>query len=336
MIITDPQKLQKTLRTIQPVSVAVAYIGKAWLTYLDEQSLPQTLVVSPTLGSHPPAIAKAIQKLGIDNVHFLDELHAKIYLGNKQALVGSCNLSHGGFRDKEETAVLITDEKQILVLHATIARYIDFARRDYPNARAKRDRLAKLYLEHKNAPKSHGPKRRSRKTPNIGNYDVDAGQHRIHVAWGQPDNITFNKEAVYNSEPAAKNQNLDAYFGSCLLFHENDDIRKGDWILYWHNTNKGMPRRNGEISWIFVDAVIAYGVKDDKYTKLAGEIKARDAHPEPFLLDDRTKNRIRTCLTFGQFAALRSEDDNKIWYLNDADKVVPDFLRCIQRRRPRR
>ena len=248
MIITDPQKLQETLRTIQPVSVAVAYIGKAWLTYLDGQSLPQTLIVSPTLGSHPPAIAKAIKTLGIDNVYFLDALHAKIYLGNNHALVGSYNLSHGGFRDKEETAVLITDQAQILALQATIARYIALARLDYPNAKAKRERLAKLRQEHKNAPKSRSPKRRSRKAPNIGDY-VLAGQHRTHVAWGQPDNnVIFNEKAVYKSEPAAKHQNLEEYFRDYLLFHEDDDICKGDWILYWHSTNKGMPRKNGEIS----------------------------------------------------------------------------------------
>ena len=121
MIIADPKKLKETLRTIQPVSVAVAYISKAWLTYLDARSLPKTLIVSPTLGSDPSAIDKAINMLGIGNIHFLDELHAKIYLGNQQALVGSCNLSHGGFRDNEETAVLVTDRKQILALQGIIA-----------------------------------------------------------------------------------------------------------------------------------------------------------------------------------------------------------------------
>lgn len=328
MIITDPQKLQETLRTIQPVSVAVAYIGKAWLTYLDGQSLPQTLIVSPTLGSHPPAIAKAIKTLGIDNVYFLDALHAKIYLGNNHALVGSCNLSHGGFRDKEETAVLITDEKQILVLHATIARYIALARLDYPNAKAKRERLAKLRQEHKNAPKSRSPKRKLRKTPDVRDY-VLAGQHRIHVAWGQPDETQFNEGAIYASQPAARGQNLDNYFGPLLYFHENDDVRKGDWILYWHCTNSGMPRKNGEISWIFVDVVVPHGVKDPVYTKFAGEIRGRNVLPEPFHLDSQTKDRIRACLVSDQFAALRSEDD-EIWYLDKADALVPNFLRCLR------
>ncbi len=332
MIITDSEHLQRTLCTIKPVSVAVAYIGDKGLTYLPKP--PKTLIVSPTLGSNPSEIAKAMNDVGVDQVYFLDELHAKIYLGKTRALVGSCNLSHGGFRDKEETAVLITDPAQIRSLRAIMAHYIALALRQYPTADSKRARLKTLREEHKRAPKTGGPKRRPTIIPHIADYDVRnilKGRDRIHVAWGQPDELTYNKKKIYESEPKARGQNPDDYFGPSLTFHEDDDIRPGDWILYWSCRDNGRPRANGKISWIFVHSVVPRGIRDDQYTTLAGQINDQEPSLEPFKLDNLTKETIRSCLASDQFAALRSEDD-QIWHLEQADAVVPDFLQCVQAR----
>lgn len=329
-IITDPQQLQDTLRAIMPVSVAVAYIGDKGLAYLDKP--PKTLIVSPTVGSNPSEIGKAMRNKAIGQVYFLDELHAKIYLGETQALVGSCNLSHGGFQAKEEAAVLITDSAQILSLQATMARYIALARRQYPTKDSKNARLKKLREEHKRASKIRHPKRKPIKTPKIADYDirnVREGRDRIHVAWGQPYEVTYNKKAIYESTPDARDQDLDDYFGDLLIFHEDDNIYPGDWILYWCCNNDGLPRKNGEISWIFVDAVIPRGVKDDNYTKIAVQLNDRKPPSSPFDLDDHTKQAIRSCLVAREFAPLRSEDDTT-WYLKQADAVVPEFLLCVQ------
>ena len=75
------------LREVMPTHVAAAYVGRDWRTYIDTQQLKE-IVVSPTLGSNPYAIAEIAKDIGWENVHFLINLHAKIYLGGERCRSG--------------------------------------------------------------------------------------------------------------------------------------------------------------------------------------------------------------------------------------------------------
>ena len=96
-LITDPEALREALVDIRPRRAAVAYIGAAWRDLLGDASELEELVVSPTAGSNPWALEEICEELDWHNVHFLERLHAKIYIGPGRVIVGSPKLSSNGF-----------------------------------------------------------------------------------------------------------------------------------------------------------------------------------------------------------------------------------------------
>ena len=330
--IVGSEDLKKTLARIRPVSIAVAYVGKEWKTYLAKSRTLKEIVVSPTTGSNPKAIRQIIRRIGIDNVYFLDELHAKIYLGTKAALVGSCNLSDNGLSGHglEEAAVFLEHQEDLMALGAIIARYKAMARQAYPRADDKTKRLKALQIEWDSKPHNGRVVVRKRKVPALRDYPVNAPD-RIHIAWSQPDdNVRYNLKVIRRQIPEAKGVPIDKFFSDAMYFAEQDDFQSGDWILCWSCRDDGYPRKNGDVSWMFVHAVITNGVKDKKYPQLVGEIKGQSKPSEPFLLDASTKARIRECLCLPMFSALRSPDE-EMWCLEPADAVVSKFLQRVSK-----
>ncbi|WGS51118.1 phospholipase D family protein [Paraburkholderia sp. D15] len=102
--------IQRGLRKISPSQIAVAYVGIDWKAYILPEKL-QDIVLSPTIGTNPVAIVEIAEAIGWEHVHFLDNLHAKIYLGEHGAAVGSFNLTANGLSAAclQEAGFLVED-----------------------------------------------------------------------------------------------------------------------------------------------------------------------------------------------------------------------------------
>ncbi|CAJ8041604.1 Uncharacterised protein [Burkholderia pseudomallei] len=139
------REIKRALREIQPTSIAVAYVGIDWADYVDVSALKE-IVLSPTLGSNPFAIAKIASELGWDKVYFLDNLHAKIYLGVTGAAVGSFNLTANGLSAEglEEAGYVVRDRMAIEQLRVLLAQYRSQAQAAYPTTALKLERMAEL------------------------------------------------------------------------------------------------------------------------------------------------------------------------------------------------
>lgn len=70
-------EIKKSIKRCNPSKIAVAYIGSDWNMFVQNIDHLSTVIVSPTIGSNPRAIMDIARKIGWENVHFLDELHAK-------------------------------------------------------------------------------------------------------------------------------------------------------------------------------------------------------------------------------------------------------------------
>jgi len=132
-VLTDSKEIRAELKRLAAGRLAVAYIGADWREYVDARSL-KNVIVSPTLGSNPHAIADLVREIGWDNVHFLDNLHAKIYLGQGAALLGSANLSQNAFGDGNlfEAMVLVRGESATAKLDRTVNAYFYEAKLSRP------------------------------------------------------------------------------------------------------------------------------------------------------------------------------------------------------------
>lgn len=321
-ILASAKHLRNTLSDLQPNKVAVAFVGTGWKKYISAAHL-QEIVLSPTLGSNPKAIEELIEEIGLDRVHFLDELHSKIYLGEKGALLGSCNLSDNGISDAGllEAAVFLQEPTALRQLEATFNNYKTLALRRYPTQAAKKEKLRVLVKEW-NIAVWHGLVAAETSSPFLKDYR--SGLDRIHIVWHSHGELEYDNTAIGAVVPDA-GESPDDYFSSVLQFLEDDHVEPGDWVLSWHCRNDGYPRKNGDVSWLHVHHVVPHGVVGDTYTKLVGQASHLNRGAPPFELDPPTKKRIRAALESGRFPALLSLDD-EVWHQQPADDVTPEFL----------
>jgi hypothetical protein len=311
-LILSSKKIRENIERVQPSKIAVAYVGIGWDRYISITAIRE-IVVSPTLGTNPKAIEAIVDLLGFDKVHFLDKMHAKIYIGANSAVLGSCNLSDNGFSDAGliEAAVFLSAMDSVKKLELQFDQYRSLAIQQYPTKIDKIKRL-KWLLEQQNKAVFRGDFIESPEAAPLSEYSSKLD--RIHVVWYSGGDYKYNEAAcvAHNPELFVDNASIHDYFGAELQFLESDDIRVGDWLLTWRANDCGSPRKNGDISWMRVHCVVPSGVDDphSSYSKLVGEAKKLETGRPPFLLDERTKNLIRKALMADEFAVLRSNSDD--------------------------
>ena len=291
-VLTCPDDIRDALRGVQPISIAVAYVGDKWRDFVSTKLLRE-IILSPTLGSNPFAIEELMDVLGHDNVHFLDALHSKIYLGASSVLLGSCNLSQNGMSNhgRLEAAVILTDKESRQQLAAQIERYKASAQKAYPSLRKKEEQLQALKLQCDKA-QWFGLAPIANASPLIFNYKSNLD--RIHIAWYGSEEPKYAQTRIGDAIPDTRGNDPDDYFSATLQFHAKDDVRAGDWILCWRCNDDGLPRKSGDISWMYVHHVIPDGFDDEDYSKLVGEAK-KLRHPTDEAADSARAAVIIEC-----------------------------------------
>ena len=329
-LLTTAKATRAAIRKIMPRRIAVAYVGAQWRDYVVPKGVEE-IIVSPTLGSNPYAIRDLMRALGGDKVHFLDALHAKIYVGAKAAVVGSCNLSQNGMGDggREEVAIEVTDAATLRALEKTFARYKTMAQAQYRTRKAKDKALENL------TKKWHIAVARDlmgdeRQVPSLVDYPTEEGAPGIHVVPYYDETLQYNVPVVQAAIPGI-GKAVDDYVSDALSFFEEDEIKEGDWILAWNAYRNGLPRGQGNgMEWMYVHHVVPGGVTEADETKLTIEAASLRKPKEPFVLDRVTKNAVRAVLGTRAFPTLHPHKDD-FWPLAPADEVVPAFLTAVQK-----
>ncbi|GAA0719213.1 phospholipase D family protein [Dokdonella soli] len=330
-VLTRAKEIRNALHELQPSRIAVAYVGSGWEQYVSAERLKE-IVVSPTLGSNPYAIEEMMRKdkLGHENVYFLDNLHSKIYLGARAALVGSCNLSNNGMGDGGlfEMATLLTDQEIRTQLAMQIERYKAAARTLYPTRQKKLARLREL-KEQCDKAQWFGFVSAGSKIPSVQQYESKLD--RIHIVWCGSHVDEYSQAHIRSAVPAIREVGPDDYFSYTLQFLEEDDVRPHDWILCWRCNDDGSPRKGGDVSWFYVHHVVSNGFDTDDYPKLAGQASPKflKCPAPPFTLDPSTKALIRSTLGSCGFPELLSFDDS-LWRLGPADAVTHAFIDALK------
>ncbi|MHB8252183.1 MAG: phospholipase D family protein [Acidiferrobacter sp.] len=329
-LLTKATAIRTAIRAVKPSRIAVAYVGAQWRDYVAPKDIEE-IIVSPTLGSNPYAIRDLMKALGDDKVHFLNTLHAKIYLGAKAAVVGSCNLSQNGLGDKgrEEAAVQVTDAPTLRALEKAFSGYKAMAQAQYRTRKAKEKALEDLTKKWHIAV-TRDLVRDDRQVPSLTDYAIGGDGHRIHVSYYYAGEPTYNITAIQTAIPGMGNT-VDDYISDSLSFLEEDAIEEGDWILTWSAYRNGLPRtQNDDMGWMYVHHVVPGGAKEGDETKLAIEAAPLKKPKELFVLDSATKKAVREVLATREFPALHPYRDDR-WELAPADAVVPAFLAEVKK-----
>lgn len=280
--------ISPALKECNPYYVAVAYIGRDWKNFIDYENLKK-IIISPTIGSNPQAIEELASLIGWKSIFFLDNLHAKIYIGKKSVIIGSSNLSYNGLSAHgglEESAVKITDKEE--VKKATLHFYMlkKLATKAYPKQVMKKEKLCELKSIWSKASRNSIIKNELTNNISIHDYEVLTDQD-FYIVWHCIDDT----KCTYTS----KIDHVKALIGEELQFYDVDLIMPNKWVLYWKLTVKNKPDKIEKPVWVYIDEVIEGAVAasnpDDSYTKIAISRNDRDKLEPPFKL---TKNLIET------------------------------------------
>jgi hypothetical protein len=308
--------IKRALRNVSPISIAVAYVGIDWLTYIDTSTLKE-IVLSPTIGSNPVAIAQLVSRLGWENIYFLDNLHSKVYLGAVQATVGSFNLTANGLSAEglQEAGYIISEPEEITKLQALVNEYKALATAAYPTELVKSERLTELRAIWDRAIKT-GAIRNDSTSGNILDYVSTPGDPDVYVCctWGD---FTYNEQVV---SPSTISQSLS--------FLDTDEIKPDRWILCWSAGEDGYPNKC-DLYWLHIDEVVKDGAINKKYTRIAIERNDRLFLNYPFELTPATVDAIWAVLCSGEFPELLGDRDP--WSIRDTLPRLPEFLkRCVK------
>lgn len=188
-------EIRKAIKRCKPAKIAVAYIGDDWNRYIPDVNGLEAIIVSPTFGSNPRAIIDLAKKIGWDKVYFLDELHAKIYVGPGAAVIGSANLTCNGLSGEGliELCVEVNARETLNKLDTAFERLKECALRQYPTTDLKKARLIKLEKAWGTAIANRIIKNPNGKSTAFIDFEP-LGEDHFYVLWYQPDVFKYSKD----------------------------------------------------------------------------------------------------------------------------------------------
>lgn len=305
MHLIDNDTIQHAIKEISPTHIAVAYIGSDWDTFVDPNRI-QEIVLSPTLGSNPWAINQLQRRIGWDRIFFLDELHAKIYLGNDAAAIGSFNLTRNGFdvRGLLEYGVKIDTPQQVRQIRQQFGEIVELARARYPSAASKKQRLAKL-IEISNRAAAENILRFANLDASLANYQP-LTNNDFYVCWWQSYPLELDQSKKLRKLPELKELDLSDIAKDWTSARDDDPIEENKWVLLWHARMDGFPFARGKLKWLYVHQVIRDVVDNDHYKTLIMQRKHSHVPPEPFSVDSTaTQDALKACLALPKFKKYR-------------------------------
>lgn len=336
MLMTDPSELSRTLKSIKPTHVAVAYLGSAWQEYLTDLDALEEIVVSPTIGSYPWALSDLLDKAAEHefSVHFSESLHAKLFIGKSACMIGSPNLSNNGFGGGLDEAAAFLEGSQNVKNAVRIFEGLKAgAVEDRELQRKMIEQFKERWLrarKYNTLPKESGDQ------PETNLADWKQGEERIILTWYYPTgDLDFNTDAIQCEIPEYKQGSENDHFIDYLDFAAGDDIRLGDWLLCWAAKENGHPRRNKDHPpvWMHVNKIIPNGSGDSEheYPLLAATLKdnIQDGVTPPFVIDEVIERLVPDLLDSDEYEGLKLKDDH-IWRVRDVEKENQRFMDHLQ------
>jgi hypothetical protein len=328
-IFLDRKLAHEKLKEYPPTHIAVAYVGRDWDELVDCSQL-QEIIVSPTLGTNPRAVAEIAEQIGWDHVHFLDELHAKIYLSQSCCIWGSFNLSNNAFGQKSSTPLFEagTHSKEAHIIRDAYAFFEELQRiahAQYPNHGLKIKKLSELHGLHNNAIANKFTNTDTLKE-NLDELPKYNHSYVISFSYGE---AQFNKEAIKQKIKKQKIPDCKS-----LPFTEQDAnfLHKGSWILVYSHDDYGVPVEKcskDNFYWIYVHDLIMNGYQDtSEFPLVAFQWIDEDSivPPEPFKLTTKIYTALKTTLQDSRFKHFSELDDDAVWNLRDGNTNIEKFV----------
>ena len=259
MIILTGGEIKKAICNVAPTKIAVSYIGGDWKDFVDPNII-KTIIVSPTLGSNPEAIKELVAEIGWENVFFLDNLHAKLYIGSESAVFGSSNLSMNGLGGDGliELCAKVSEKDALDKLNEFFGNLYESVKRQ--TKEEKIIQLKKLKLD-TNKAITHNIVKRDDIIIKFENYSPLTNDE-FYVLWYRGVTTDFSPEVqeLYDRECINYSINL----------HQDDKPDCYKWALVWKINIDNSPHATAFPYWQYIHEIYPDGY-DDIYSTVAIE-----------------------------------------------------------------
>lgn len=277
--------IAKAIHDCDPEYIAVAYIGKDWRKFIKEPNTLKCVIISPTLGTNPKAVSELVREIGWENVEFLDELHAKVYIGSESVISGSANLTSNGLSGNRlyELCTATKEPEQLIIYRKYFDSLKSKAISLYPTISAKKECLNELYRLWGKAVANKLAVSESSGTK-FEEFELLSNDH-FYVSWYQ------TTECEYSSDLDAVSDVIE----SDIHFLPADNIKKDKWVLMWQKTNTDTADKRVNPTWLYIHDIFANGIKDQgyEYTTVAIERNDLNRPAEPFELTARVVTALK-------------------------------------------
>jgi len=268
--------IRKAVGDCKPSKIAVAYIGVDWQTFIPDVSRLESIIVSPTIGSNPWAIADLVKQIGWEKVAFLDELHAKAYIGKSSAVIGSANLTRNGLGAEGlvELCVEINAAESLQRINKAFEDLKKRAQDQYPTTVLKKSRLKELEQNWGAAIANRiFRNNKNNNIPAFVDFEWLGGDH-FYVLWYQPVNCEYSDDV----------KAIESFMVDDIHFASTDNVERNKWALVWRITDSNKPHKKSEPRWRYIHEVFENGVIDDgyEYPKCAIQRKDLEVPSPPF------------------------------------------------------
>lgn len=284
------------------VSCAVAFWGRGAESLIgNPDGRKVRLICNLKMGGTNPEVIETLMKAGAD-IRQSDRLHAKVYIGDSQAVIASANASINGLGLEGdelsgwiETGVELPAEDALLWFdelwkhsRPILPQDIQAARRLFREraiVKPSRGRFADFHPTRDTFPLICGP----------GDDDYDYNDSEIERSLGYVDDAVH--EQIDNG--------LDIEFPEEVKL-----FQRGLWVLVWSPKADGMPDKRSKPSWTCSSGIHVPNAFNYKGCKPQGVVLAMDPMPpEPFdVSEQRFRDAFNEVMARDRFAPLRDQD----------------------------
>lgn len=315
MKILAKERIQQAIARCIPTQIAVAYIGVDWRDFIPDSTVLKNVIVSPTLGTNPKAILSLANEIGWNKIFFLNELHAKIFLGQKSAVVGSANLTQNGLSGQAliELCIEINCDTDLQKIVSIINDLKKIAEAQYPTTESKKKRIKELERTWNNAIANRVIQKKKQKPNHFEDFEFLTEDH-FYVLWYQPCECEYSDDVK-----AVKSVMMDD-----IHFAKSDKVKINKWALVWRITNESKPYKSVSPRWLYIHDLFEKGIenKEYEYPKVAIQRADKEIPQPPFEITKEVENAFKSAVIQKDIAKYLIQDDKEVFNLKYSLKGI--------------
>lgn len=325
MKILAKEKIRQAIARSKPFQIAVAYIGIDWTDFIPDSSVLKDVIVSPTLGTNPKAILSLAKEIGWDKVFFLNELHAKIFLGHESAVVGSANLTQNGLSGQAliELCVEINSETGLQKIASIINDLKKRAKDQYQTTESKKMQIVELERTWNAAIANRVFPKMQQEQNHFKEFEFLKENH-FYVIWYKPCDCEYSEDV----------KAIERVMVNDIHFAQIDEVDIDKWVLIWRITNSSKPHKTEHPRWMYIHDLYGKGIVDEGYEYPMVAVQRNDRvvpSPPPFEITKEVESAFKATVIKEEIAKYLIQDDREIFSLKYSLKGIPILIKQMKK-----